>query len=70
MTFVWIGLAVIFAPLIVIFLGSPFLLSSRISREEEAEEYRIFLERLRALHNRNAANDREHQEPSVRLVQS
>jgi hypothetical protein len=51
------------------FLFAPFMLSSRISREEEAEEYRLLCQRLQKLVDQNAANDAAHEEPPLRVVQ-
>jgi hypothetical protein len=48
---------------LIVILAAPFALSSRISREEEAEEYRILCQRLQKLTDLKAANDAEHHAP-------
>jgi hypothetical protein len=67
------AIAIYFA--ILYFVMAPFRLSSRISREEEAEEdrrkaeeYMELVERIQKLHNRNAANDAEKPIKIVHLV--
>jgi len=62
-------LAVLAGIALIVILSAPFALSSRISREEEAEEYRLLCQRIQKLVNEKAANDAAHEEPPLRVVQ-